>query len=114
MIDGDGSLLKGAYIGMAAIAGAVTALALTQWKDLTRTEIAMTFVVGFSFAIFVTPWLASAVFGIDSSNVRAVAGLTYIFGSGSNILLPVIIRWVGRIVGHLDSTTGGSTGHKES
>lgn len=94
-----GPAFRMGYILMAAFAGAITALGFTRWKEMTRSEIALTFTIGFSFAIFVTPWLATAAFGIPDSNIRAVAALTYIFGSGSNILLPVIIRWVGRFFG---------------
>lgn len=96
----DHRLLTMGYITLAAMAGAITALAFRSWREMSKAEIILTLVVGFSFAIFVTPWLAETVFGIDAGNVRAVAALTYIFGSGSNILLPMIIRWVGRIFGH--------------
>lgn len=99
-MDDHGLLFRFGYVLMAAAAGAITALAFTRWKEMTRSEIALTLVIGFSFAIFVTPWLASSVFGIEDSNIRAIAALTYIFGSGSNILLPVIIRWVGRFFGN--------------
>ena len=37
--------------------------------------------------------------GVEDSNVRAIAALTYVFGSGSNILLPLVIGWVKRILG---------------
>ena len=92
------------YVAMAALAGAITALAFTRWKTLTRTEITLTLMAGFSFAVFVTPWVAQAFFGIPDSNVRAIAALTYIFGSGSNILLPMLIRWVGRAFGGHEGT----------
>lgn len=90
------------YVTTAAMAGAITALAFTRWRTLTRTEIALTLLAGFSFAVFVTPWVAHSIFGIDDGNIRAVAALTYIFGSGSNILLPMVIRWVGRAFGNGD------------
>ena len=41
-----------AYTIMAALAGAVTALAFRPWKKMTGLEIALTLFVGFSFAIF--------------------------------------------------------------
>lgn len=88
------------YVGMAAMAGAITALAFTRWRELTRGEILLTLAAGFSFAVFVTPWVAEQFLGIDGSNVRAIAALTYIFGSGSNILLPILIKWTGRLFGN--------------
>lgn len=98
-MDDHESAFRFGYVAMAAMAGAITALAFTRWRELTRAEIAMTLVAGFSFAVFVTPWVAQAFLGIDDSNVRGIAALTYIFGSGSNILLPMLIRWVGRAFG---------------
>lgn len=99
MIDAHGIAIK-AYVAMAAVAGAITALAFHKWKEMSPTEIVLTFVAGFSFAVFVTPWVANSLFQVPDDNVRAIAALTYIFGSGSNILLPVIIRWIGRAFGH--------------
>lgn len=87
------------YVAMAALSGAITALAFTRWKQLSPAEIALTLLAGFSFAVFVTPWVAQSFLGIADDNVRAIAALTYIFGSGSNILLPMLIRWVGRVFG---------------
>lgn len=92
-------LLRYLYIPLAAIAGAITALASSKTSKMTRTDMLLTFTVGFSFAIFVTPWIATSWFGIESTNVRAIAGLTYVFGAGSNILLPVLIDHFKRVVG---------------
>lgn len=100
MIDEHAVWLRYSYVALAALAGAITALAFKSWREMSRTEISLTLVAGFSFAIFVTPWLAESVFGVHPTNVRAIAALTYIFGSGSNILLPLIIRWVGRVFGN--------------
>jgi hypothetical protein len=87
-------LVRYGYIPLAAIAGAITSLAVARSQDMTKTDMVLTFTVGFSFAIFVTPWIAVSVFGIEAANIRAIAGLTYVFGAGSNILLPVLIDWV--------------------
>lgn len=92
----ENDFLKFLYVGLAAIAGAVTALSFTKWRELTRMEIGLTLFVGFSFAIFVTPWLAHVAFGLDTSDPKAIAGLTYAFASGSNSILPVIIRKIHR------------------
>lgn len=86
------------YIPLAAIAGAITALASSGTQKMTKTDMFLTFTVGFSFAIFVTPWIAISWFGIEDTNVRAIAGLTYVFGAGSNILLPVLIERFKRLV----------------
>lgn len=92
-------MLRYVYIPLAAIAGSISALASAKTQQMNRTDILLTFAAGFSFAIFVTPWLAVSVFGVNENNVRAIAGLTYIFGAGSNILLPVLIEQLKRVVG---------------
>lgn len=88
------------YIPMAALAGAITALASSKVNEMTRTEMFLTVIAAFSFAIFVTPWIAVSWFKIDPNNVRAIAGLTYVFGSGANVLLPTLIRNMKKMVGY--------------
>lgn len=92
-------MLRYLYIPLAALAGAITSLASSRTNTMTKTDMFLTFTVGFSFAIFVTPWIATSWFGIENTNVRAIAGLTYVFGAGSNILLPVLIDHFKRVVG---------------
>lgn len=87
-------MVRHGYLLMAAVAGSVTALSFKQWKTMTAVEIALTLFVGASFAIFVTPLMAEWM-AIDSP--RGVAALTYITASGSNVLIPVAIRWLKRI-----------------
>ena len=104
-MDDHGLIAKG-YFAMAAIAGAITALAFRPWQKMTKGEIFLTLFVGFSFAIFVTPWIAEVVFGVPANNVRAMAAMIYVFASGSNILLPVIIRSFSRAIGHEGKDNG--------
>lgn len=93
-------MLRYVYIPLAAIAGSISALASAKTKLMSRTDILLTFAAGFSFAIFVTPWIAVSMFGVNENNVRAIAGLTYIFGAGSNVLLPVLIEQIKRLAGN--------------
>jgi hypothetical protein len=104
----DNPLLRTAYVGMAAIAGAVTALAFQKWKEMTPTEIVLTLVVGASFAIFVVPLILHLAFGLNETDIRTIAGITYISASGSNTLIPLAIRWLGRVFG----ADVGNTGEK--
>lgn len=99
MFDPQEKWLQHVYVIMAALAGSVTALAFMQWKKLTAAEIALTLFVGASFAIFVTPWVAHEFFGLESANVRTIAGLSYVTASGSNTLIPMMIRWFSRASG---------------
>jgi len=95
--------IRGAYVVAAALAGAITALGASRWREMTRVEVGITLLTGFAFAIFVTPWIAHEWMSIPETNVRAIAGLTYVFGSASNILLPLIIRKVRKILGEGES-----------
>lgn len=86
------SALGMAYIGLAAVAGAVTALSFRGWKEMTRTEIVLTLFVSASFSVFVVPWLAYSYFG-PTPDIRALAFAIYVGGSGANTFLPLIFRW---------------------
>lgn len=98
-MDHNDPILRMVYTLMAAIAGAVTALAFMRWKDMGTTEIGLTLFVGASFAIFVTPWVAHIVFGVNQGDIRTVAALTYVTASGSNVLLPTLIRKLNKLLG---------------
>lgn len=105
----DDTMTRYAYTALAALAGAVTALGgggATRWRELSRIDIAMTTVGGFSFAIFVTPWFAHDILGIAEDNGKAIAALTYVFGSGSNILLPACICSLKRLIGTGETERG--------
>ena len=91
--------LKGAYTLLAAIAGAVTALSFQNWKAMTIREALMSLFVGASFAIFVTPLIVDRLLGTTEEASRMIAGLTYIAATGSNILIPMAIKWAGRVFG---------------
>lgn len=92
-------LIRHLYIPLAAVAGSISALASTKVQSMSRWDVAVTFFAGFFFAIFVTPWVAASWFNIEDDNVRAIAGLTYLFGAGSNILLPFMLDQLKRVIG---------------
>lgn len=95
--------LRMVYIGMAAIAGSVTALSFMKWREMTWPEIIMTLIVGFSFAIFFVPWLAADWMHIDINNLRAVCAVVYLGGMSSNALMPVLIKRAMKAVGSGDA-----------
>lgn len=84
------TLIKIGYTALAAFAGAISALAAMKWKEMLWAEIGLTLFVGFSFAMFMAPWVAHVVF--RATDPRTVAGLTYLMACGSNVLLPYLIR----------------------
>jgi hypothetical protein len=98
-MDQSNPIVRLIYAAMAAFAGSVTALAFTRWKEMSRGEVALAVFTGFSFAMFVTPWIAHAIMGIPETDGRAISGLTYVFAAGSNALLPTLIHKLNRLMG---------------
>lgn len=87
-----------AYLALAAMAGSVTALASSKWKEMTRLELFINFISGFGFAVFVTPWIAEKLIGVPQDETRLLAALTYIAAAGSNIIIPKLIAAIaGRV-----------------
>jgi len=80
------------YIGMATIAGSITALSLLPWRTMQWPEIVLTLFVGSSFAAFAVPYLVGEIAGVDLDNLRAACFFTYLGATGANAFLPVLIR----------------------
>lgn len=96
----DHGFMRWVYIGMAAVAGAITALSFQQWRTMTRGEITMTLFVGAAFAILAVPYLAADVFNLSgfTESLRAACFITYVGGTCSNWLLPMLIKRVKKFV----------------
>jgi hypothetical protein len=84
---------------LASLAGALTALSARPFKNMTRSEIALALTVGASFAIFVGPWVAKIIFGDGPMDIRVFGGVLYLMATGSNILIPMAVKWFGRVFG---------------
>lgn len=91
-----------AYTGMAAIAGAITALSFMKWREMSWPEVGMTIFVGAAFALFAVPFIAADWLGMDINNLRAICGVTYLGATGSNILIPIAIRRLRGAIGGED------------
>lgn len=89
----DNPIARAVYIGMAAVAGAITALSFLQWREMTWGQILLTVFVGTSFAVFVVPWVTVDVLHVKDS-LRTACGLTYIGGAVANAVVPKIARRV--------------------
>jgi len=106
-VNDEGGFWHYAYIVVASLAGAVTALSMRPWKNMTPGEVGFSLFVGSAFPLFFAPWLAFDVMHISATNLRAVCFLTYIVGAGSYSLLPRVIRQVGKMMDRL--LGGGDT-----
>lgn len=80
------------YIGMAAVAGAITALSLMDRARMTRWDMVLTVFVGTSFALFAVPYLTADVLHLERSTLSAACGLTYLGGTFGNALIPPLLR----------------------
>jgi hypothetical protein len=87
------------YALIAAMAGGISGLAFVRWKDMGWIEICLTIFVGTTCAFFVAPWLTYYLFGVPTDAGRTVAMTTYVTGVGAHILLPPLIRFLGRALG---------------
>lgn len=88
------SVKRASYILIAAIAGAITSLSLTNYRSKTRAEILMTVFVGTAFALFFMPWITIDVLKVNNDSLRTACGLTYLGGTIANAILPAIIKKV--------------------
>lgn len=95
----DNPLTLWVWTVLASFAGALTALSFRPFAQMSRTEVALSLVVGASFAIFVGPWVATWVFGAAAPDMRVLGGLFYLMASGSNILIPLAVKKVGSFFG---------------
>lgn len=84
---------------LASFAGALTALSFRPFKDMTRGEIMLALTVGASFAIFVGPLVARWIFGDGPMDIRILGAVFYLMASGSNILIPMGVKWLARSFG---------------
>lgn len=91
--------MKALYPVVASLAGAITALSFRPFANMTKGEIGMALFVGASFAMFVGPWAVHLLPESITSDIRLQAGIFYLMASGSNALIPLAVRWLGRFVG---------------
>ncbi len=99
MNDPDGPIARYLWPLLASVAGAITALSFRPWDGMNRGEICMALFVGASFAYFVSPIALGLVFGSGPIDAKTLGGFYYIMASGSNALIPMAVRWLGRVFG---------------
>lgn len=92
MSDSNNPLAQLVWTLLASFAGALTALSFRPFKDMTKGEITVALTVGASFAIFVGPLVAQWMFGEGPVDIRILGGVFYLMASGSNILIPLLVK----------------------
>jgi hypothetical protein len=91
-MNGDSYWLRFLWPLLASLAGAITALSFRPYKSMGAVEIALSLVVGTSFATFVGPLAAVWIFGTGPIDIRMLGATFYLMASGSNVLIPLMIR----------------------
>ena len=92
-------ILRWLWPVLAALAGAVTALSLRAYKQMSPVDIGMALFVGTTFSLFVAPIVAQAALGYEPQGIRVVGAIYWIMAAGSNILIPLTFRWIKKFVG---------------
>jgi hypothetical protein len=96
------TVMSWVYTVLASFAGALTALSFRPFKRMTTGEIALALFVGASFALFVGPLAAQWLFGKGPVDIRLFGAVLYVMASGSNILIPWVIRRIQAMLGYKD------------
>lgn len=94
MFGNEDTLIRNAWIFLAALAGGVTALAFMPWREMKPSEIALTVFVGTTFSLFVVPWLAHRMLGIGVDDTRGIVACCYIGAAGAYSFIPAIVKKV--------------------
>ncbi len=91
------TILGYGWLGLASMAGAITALAFKQFQPLAPRERALLVFVGFVFAIFVGPLIVNWLVPGERQSSRIVGAMYYMIAAGANWVLPwVLERITGR------------------
>lgn len=74
-------------------------MSFRPFAEMRAGEIILSLFVGASFAIFVGPWVVRMVFGAAPMDIRILGGIFYLMASGSNVLIPLLVRRLSGLVG---------------
>jgi len=77
-----------------AAAGSLASIWFRPWRTMPLIDIIFAFVVGFSFAIFVVPWVVADLMSVDTGPLRVACGTTFLGAAFGIPLMPLIQRKV--------------------
>lgn len=79
-------------IVMSAAAGSLASIWFRPWRTMPWYDTLFAFVVGFSFAIFVVPWIVADLMHVDIQPLRVACGTTFLGAAFGIPLMPLIQR----------------------
>lgn len=82
------------YGVIGSIAGGISSLTVSGWKNKSRTEVWLSIFVAATFSFFVAPLMFAGWM-----DTRAAGGIFYLMATGSNVLIPPSVRWLRRLAG---------------
>lgn len=100
----DGTWLRVAWPLVASLSGAITALSFQPYRNMSPVQVFMSLIVGTSFAYFVGPLAAHFIFRDGPIDTRLYGSVLYLMATGSNVLIPLLVKWLARFFGTGDQT----------
>lgn len=92
------------WTSLASLAGSLTALSVRPFETMSRWQIILSVVAGTSFAIFVGPWAVWMIFKNEPIDFRLMGGVFYVLATGSNVLIPLLVKKLANFFGEKDVT----------
>ncbi len=83
------------WITLASLAGAITALSLRPFDEMSLQRRFMVVFVGFVFAIFVGPLIVDWGMPSEPANSRSIGGLYFLIAAAAYTVLPAIVNRIG-------------------
>jgi len=59
---------------------------------MERKEVLLTLFVGTTFSVFMVPFIATSIFHVENSNLRAICAAMYFGATGANAFIPYLIK----------------------
>lgn len=85
---------RAAYLILAALAGAITALSVMRWREMGWPERILTVTVSMAFALVFVPWAVGDLMGVNIAPLRAACAITYVGALTAHAVVPRLIRKV--------------------
>lgn len=105
MTDGGNPVVVWLWAVLATTAGGISSLSFRPYKQMSRGEITLAFIVSSTFALFVGPLVADVIghwlFGNGPVNLRVFGAVLWFMAAGAHFLIPVGITRAKRLISAL-------------
>ena len=105
----ENNLLFWLWSFLATVGGAVSSFALRPYKEMTKLEVSLAFVMSLTFGMFVGSFLAEIAVrklsGDGPFNLRAYGAILWFMATSAHFLIPVAITKAKGVIRSLGSTS---------